>query len=64
VFAGICYRYFSKKKGMAMEVAMPKPPKEDGGVFQCLINQTDSRTKISSKTFQSFMSSLTVISIF
>lgn len=22
---------------------MPKPPKEDGGVFQCLITQTDSR---------------------
>jgi len=48
---------------MAMEVAMPKPPKEDGGVFQCLITQADFRTMITSKTVQSFTSSLTLISI-
>jgi len=35
VFADI----FGQKKGTAMEVAMPKPPKEDGGVFQCLLFQ-------------------------
>jgi hypothetical protein len=32
VFSGICTD-FRQKKGTAMEVAMPKPPKEDGGVF-------------------------------
>ncbi len=46
---------------------MPKPPKEDGGVFQCLNLQADFRIKLHQKPVSIFRSvflyPLTLISI-